>query len=59
MRIPSRKHRKNPALVVASNALHSYLIVDLTPYKGKGFVKRVEKNKAIHFSSKRVDSFSK
>lgn len=57
MKIPSRLHRQNPALIAASNALHCYLVFDLTPYKGKGFVKKVQKNKAIYQSPKRVDSF--
>jgi hypothetical protein len=57
MKIPSRLHRWNIRLVTASNALHSYLAFDLRLYAKRGFVKRVQKNKAIYFTPKRVDSF--
>ena len=52
MKIPSRKHRKNPALVAASNALHSYLVFDLSPYKKRGYVKQVQKNMELQHSPK-------
>lgn len=48
MKIPSRKHRCNARLIAASNALHSYLVFDLSPYRGKGYVKNVEKAKKTY-----------
>lgn len=53
------KLSKNLRLIAASNALHNFLIFDLKPYSKHGFVKKVQKNKAIFQLPHRVDSFSK
>ena len=53
------KQNKNSRLIVASNALHNFLVIDLKPYAKHGFVKKVQKNKAIFQLPHRVDSFSK
>lgn len=53
------KQNKNSRLIVASNALHSFLAFDLKPYAKHGFVKKVQKNKAIFQLPHRVDSFSR
>ena len=53
------KQSKNLRLIVASNALHNFLFFDLKPYTKHGFVKKVQKNKAIFQLPHRVDSFNK
>ncbi|MGN1272339.1 MAG: hypothetical protein ACI4T3_04320 [Lactobacillus sp.] len=57
MGIPSRLHRHNPRLIKASNALYGHVVKSLTTLRNKDYVKQVEKNKAIYFTPKRVDSF--
>lgn len=53
------KQSKNLRLIVASNALHNFLGFNLKLYAKHGFVKKVQKNKAISQLPRRVDSFSK
>lgn len=53
------KQNKNSRLIVASNALHNFLVFDLKPYAKHGFVKKVQKNKATFQLPHRVDSFNK
>lgn len=55
MKIPSRLHRRNTKLIEASNALHSFLAFDLRPYRGKGYVKKVQKNRAVQQLPKLVN----
>lgn len=50
---------RNPKLITASNALHAYLVFDLSKYHRRGFVKQVQKNKAVYQLPTRVDSFRK
>ena len=40
-----RVNAHNPKLITASNALHTFIVVDLSKYHKSGFVKKVEKNK--------------
>ena len=53
------KQSKNLRLIAASNALHNFLVFDLKSYAKHGFVKKVQKNKAIFQLPHRVDSFNK
>lgn len=40
-----RVNAHNPKLITASNALHEFMVVDLSKYRKSGFVKKVEKAK--------------
>ena len=40
-----RTSAHNPKLITASNALHTFLVVDLGKYRKSGFVKKVQKAK--------------
>lgn len=40
-----RTSAHNPKLIAASNALHTFIVGDLSKYHKSGFVKKVEKNK--------------
>ena len=35
----------NPKLITASNALHAFIVFDLSKYRKSGFIKKVEKAK--------------
>ena len=40
-----RINAHNPKLITASNALHTYMVFDLSKYRKNGFVKKVQKAK--------------
>lgn len=40
-----RTSAHNPKLITASNALHTFMMVDLSKYRKNGFVKKVQKAK--------------
>lgn len=40
-----RTNAHNPKLITASNALHAYMVFDLSKYRKNGFVKKVQKAK--------------
>lgn len=40
-----RTSAHNPKLITASNALHTYMVFDLSKYRKNSFVKKVQKAK--------------
>lgn len=40
-----RTSAHNPKLITASNALHTFMVVDLSKYRKNGFVRKVQKAK--------------
>ena len=48
-----RVNAHNSKLITASNALHTFIVVDLSKYHKSGFVKKVEKNKKVFQLPKR------
>lgn len=50
-----RTSAHNLKLITASNALHTFLVVDLGKYRKSGFVKKVEKAKKAFQLPQRVN----
>ena len=50
-----RTSAHNPKLIIASNALHTFLVVDLGKYRKSGFVKKVQKAKKAFQLPQRVN----
>lgn len=50
-----RTSAHNPKLITASNALHTFLVVDLGKYSKSGFVKKVQKAKKAFQLPQRVN----
>lgn len=40
-----RASAHNPKLIIASNALHTFMVVNLSKYRKNGFVRKVQKAK--------------